>query len=77
MPGKLPAARPRAVQRALEKGGWRESRRRGSHLVMRKAGMRFAVVIPMHGRDLPKGTLKDILRKAELSVEDFVELMGR
>ncbi len=39
--------------------------------------MRFAVVIPMHGRDLPKGTLKDILRKAELSVEDFVELMGR
>ncbi len=39
--------------------------------------MRFAVVIPMHGGDVPKGTLKDILRKAELGVEEFVELMGR
>ena len=50
---------------------------RGSHLIMRKAGVKFAVVIPMHGRDVPKGTLRDILRKAELSVEEFLELMRK
>ncbi|MCY3593546.1 MAG: type II toxin-antitoxin system HicA family toxin [Acidobacteria bacterium] len=54
-----------------------ESRKRGSHLVMRKMDMKFAVVIPTHGGDVPKGTLKDIFRKAELSVEEFSELMGK
>lgn len=39
--------------------------------------MKFAVVIPMHGGDVPKGTLKDILRKAGLSVEDFIELLEK
>lgn len=44
---------------------------------MRKMDMKFAVVIPTHGGDVPKGTLKDIFRKAELSVEEFSELMGK
>jgi predicted RNA binding protein YcfA (HicA-like mRNA interferase family) len=33
------------------------------------------VTIPIHSKDLPSGTLKSILRQADLSVEDFLELL--
>ena len=74
---KLPSTRPRNVKRALERDGWQEWRRKGSHAIMKKPGMRFPVPIPMHGKDMPKGTLKDVLRRAEITTERFLELLKR
>jgi predicted RNA binding protein YcfA (HicA-like mRNA interferase family) len=33
------------------------------------------VVVPMHARDLKRGTLREILRSAGLSVDEFVDLL--
>lgn len=76
-PPKLPSTRPRDVKRALEKDGWREWRRRGSHAIMKKEGVALPVAVPMHRRDMPKGTLKSILKGAELTTEAFVELLKK
>ena len=42
---------------------------------MHKAGSRTMLIIPMHARDLPEGTLHAILSDAELSNEEFITLL--
>lgn len=75
MSPRLPAVRPREVVRALERAGWQAARQRGSHLSMTKEGSRSIVSIPMHNRDLKRGTLSGILEDADLSVDDFIGLL--
>ena len=42
----------------------------GSHAVMRhRTDPALRVTVPMHGRDLKRGTLRAILRAAELGIE--------
>lgn len=73
---KLPAVSGRATVRALEKAGFALIRQSGSHIVLQKRipGGTTTVVVPNHS-DLAKGTLRSILRKAGLSVDDFLELL--
>jgi len=75
MSKRLPVLKPREVVSALEKAGWYIHRQRGSHLIIHKASSANIIVIPLHTHDLPKGTLRGILSDAELSVEEFVELL--
>lgn len=75
MSKKLPAIKPRQVIRALEKAGWQVHRQKGSHVSMYKRGVPNLVVVPLHMRDLPKGTLHGILEDAGLTVEQFRELL--
>ena len=75
MSHKLPAVRPREVIRALEKVGWQVHRQKGSHISMHKEGVSTLVVIPLHTRDLPKGTLHGILDDAGLTVKQFLEIL--
>jgi predicted RNA binding protein YcfA (HicA-like mRNA interferase family) len=42
---------------------------------LRKAGNPFVVTVPQHRGEVPRGTLRDILRDAELSVEEFLRLI--
>jgi predicted RNA binding protein YcfA (HicA-like mRNA interferase family) len=42
---------------------------------MHKEGVVNLVVIPLHTRDLPKGTLHAILEDAGLTIEQFLELL--
>jgi len=58
---------------ALERIGYRVARVKGSHVRMRCPG-RKPVTVPRH-RELDRGTLKAILRTANLSVEEFVKLL--
>lgn len=75
MSKKLPAVKPKEVVRALEKVGWQVHRQKGSHVSMHKKGVSNLVVIPLHTRDLPKGTLHGILEDAGLTIEQFLELL--
>jgi len=75
MTKKLPAIKPREDIRALEKAGWEVHRQKGSHVSMHKEGTLNLVVIPLHTRDLPKGTLHGILEDAGLTIEEFLELL--
>jgi len=75
MSKRLPAVKPREAIKALEKAGWRIHRQKGSHVSMHKEGIPNLVVIPLHTRDLPKGTLHAILDDAGLTIEQFLELL--
>ena len=70
---KLPVAKSRAVIKVLKKAGFVESRQKGSHKIFKKDAMR--VVVPVHGKDLKKGTLRAIIDSAGLTVEEFLELL--
>jgi predicted RNA binding protein YcfA (HicA-like mRNA interferase family) len=60
--------------KALGKDGWDFVRQRGSHVRLKKAGRKHALVVPLH-REIRRGTLSGILRDADLSVEDLRRLL--
>lgn len=64
------------VIRALERGGWVQTRQSGSHVRLyhpRKPAN--SVTVSMHqGNELPVGTLRAIIRSAGLSPAEFEEL---
>ncbi len=56
----------------VEKFGWQLKRITGSHHIYTKDDKDTILVIPVHGnRDLPVGTLKKILKDAELTENDI------
>lgn len=71
---KLPTIKDRQLIRALKKLGFFEHRQRGtSHLIMAHPDGRRTSV-PIHpGKDIPRGTLKGILRDLEISTEEFIK----
>jgi predicted RNA binding protein YcfA (HicA-like mRNA interferase family) len=71
--GKLPALKSRDVVRALVRAGFVEHRQRGSHKIFKKGNLR--ITVPIHNKDLKKGTLFSIIEQAGLTVEEFTELL--
>jgi predicted RNA binding protein YcfA (HicA-like mRNA interferase family) len=62
--------------RALEKLGFVRVRQRGSHVVLKKVthdGV-TGCVVPLH-RELATGTLRGILRQAQVTPDEFMELL--
>ncbi|MBI1886473.1 MAG: type II toxin-antitoxin system HicA family toxin [Chloroflexi bacterium] len=59
--------------RALQRAGFEPARTPGSHLTMekREASEVITTVIPLGRRELPRGTLRGILRLARLTQDDF------
>jgi predicted RNA binding protein YcfA (HicA-like mRNA interferase family) len=72
---KLPALTPQKVVRILERRGFALSRVKGSHHLFRHPETGRRVVVPMHGRDLPIGTLLEILKQAGIEREDLEDLL--
>ena len=72
----LPVVSARQVVSALERIGYVTVRQRGSHKRMRHLSdpLRRPVTVPDH-RTLKVGTLRAILRDANLSVAQFRELL--
>lgn len=70
---KLPVLTPKQIIKILNSIGFREIRRRGSHIQLKKGNL--LVTVPYHNRDLNIGTLKSILRQAKLSVDELIELL--
>ena len=54
------------VIKLLKKEGWKLSRVHGSHHIMEKEEK--IVSVPVHNKDLPKGTLSSIMKKAGLKI---------
>ena len=72
---RLPALRGQDVVRTLEKVGFHIVRQKGSHVRMRHPNGRV-VTIPVHpGQDIGRGLLRKILRDAELTQDEFLELL--
>ena len=50
----------------LKKDGWTVKAQKGSHLQLIHPVKKGKVTVPVHGSDIPKGTLNAILKQAEL-----------
>ena len=68
---KLPTLTPSDIIKILLKKGFVIDRIRGSHHILWNNNTNIRVVIPMHKKDLPKGTLYEIIKQSGLTVEDF------
>ena len=75
MPQKLPVLQSRDIIKALEKGGFLLKRQTGSHAILFKPGLRRPVSVPVHAFDMPVGTLRAIIRQANLTIEEFLNLL--
>ena len=69
---KLPVISGRDCITALQKAGFVISSQKGSHIKLRYGGI--VVIVPNH-KTLDRGTLKNILDQANLSIEEFLNLL--
>jgi predicted RNA binding protein YcfA (HicA-like mRNA interferase family) len=70
----VPLLKPGEVVKAFEKLGWEVARRRGSHIIMTKAGHVATLSIPDHPQ-VARGTLRSLMAKAGISLEEFLTLL--
>jgi predicted RNA binding protein YcfA (HicA-like mRNA interferase family) len=68
----LPVLSGKEVVRSFERLGWRIARQSGSHIVMIKEGEVATLSVPDH-REVAKGTLRSLIRAANLTVAEFVK----
>ncbi|OGC06153.1 hypothetical protein A2526_03135 [candidate division WOR-1 bacterium RIFOXYD2_FULL_36_8] len=71
---KLPVASGKECIKALEKAGFYFKRQEGSHVALRRDVPFCQVVVPNH-KELDRGTLRAIIRQADLSVDEFSRLL--
>ena len=73
---KLPVISGKKAIKALSKAGFITIRQRGDHVRLKKITFErtINVTVPLHDV-LDRGTLKSIIRSAELSVNEFIELL--
>ena len=75
MAGRVPAVTGLQVVKALERVGFNVVRVSGSHHVMRHPDGR-TVAVPVHaGRDMAKGTLRNVLAIIGMTPEELRELL--
>jgi len=65
---KLPSLTPKKVIKILTENGFVLDHSSGSHMVFYNSGTRKRVVVPVHRRDIPKGTLHAILKQVGIDV---------
>ena len=72
MPG-LPVLSGQRVMRAFQRAGWQVVRRASSHIIMTKPGSLVTLSVPDH-EEVKRGTLRSLIRKAGLTVDEFQAL---
>jgi len=73
---KLPVVTPKQLIRVLSRLGFFRDHSKGSHFIFYHQDGRRAVV-PMHSRDIPKGTLLGILKDIDIAKDEFIRLLHK
>jgi predicted RNA binding protein YcfA (HicA-like mRNA interferase family) len=60
--------------KAFLRAGWSREGQTGSHLILTKEGERATLSIPQH-KEVKPGTLRGIIRAANMSVDEFLQLL--
>src|SRR3989338_9645415 len=71
---KLPSLKPREVVKKLKKLGFIEHHQVGSHLTLKNPDTKQRAVVPMHLKDIKRGTLASILREIGIDRDSFLEI---
>lgn len=74
MNAALPVISGRDAIRGFERDGWVIARQKGSHVILTKPGVPVNLSIPNH-KQLDRGLLRSQIRKAGLTVEQFIALL--
>lgn len=70
----VPSLKPREVIKKFQKAGFVIDRQRGSHVILYHPIKHTRLVVPMHIKDMPRGTLLAIIKQSGLSKENFLKL---
>ena len=70
----LPVLSGQEVVRIFETFGWSVARQRSSHIIMTKEGENVTLSIPNH-KEVARGTLRSLIRSANLTVDEFVKAL--
>ncbi len=69
---QLPTLSGEEVVKVFERYGWEFVRQIGSHMILVKDGEIASLSVPKH-REVAKGTLRSLIRTANLTVDEFVK----
>ena len=73
---RLGSYRGEDVVKAFQRAGWKITRVRSSHIILEKEGFVATLSVPVHkGKNVKKGTLRELIKDAELSVEEFLRFI--
>ncbi|MDP8228202.1 MAG: type II toxin-antitoxin system HicA family toxin [Candidatus Electryoneaceae bacterium] len=76
MSPKLPVVTSRKLLRAFKRAGFVIDHQVGSHIsLIHPDKPHLTVTVPYHNRDMKKGTLKQILRQADMDVKTLINLL--
>jgi len=70
----LPVISGSEAVKAFQRAGWHMDRQRGSHVVLLKTGHIASLSVPQH-KELAPGTLRSLIRTADMTVEEFLRLL--
>ena len=72
----LPSVTGKEAIKAFSKVGFAVVRIEGAHHIMKKAGHKYLLSVPVHGKQAVKrGTLRKLIADAGLTVDEFVKLL--
>ena len=71
---KLPSLKPREVVKRLKKLGFIEHHQAGSHLTLKHPQTGRRAVVPLHLKDIKKGTVHALLREAQIDRNTFINI---
>lgn len=71
---KLPVVSGAECVKALKQLGFVVTRQRGSHIILVREEPKTSITVPDH-KELDRGTLRAIIRQADLTVDELVELL--
>ena len=74
MGAKLPVISGREAVRVFGTFGWQVARQASSHIILTKPGEIVTLSVPDHN-EVAKGTLRSLIRLANLTVDEFVAAM--
>lgn len=69
---KTPSVTSKELIKLLEQRGFVFDRSKGSHQIYLNKEKKLRVVVPMHNKDLPTGTLHAILKQAGIDKSDLI-----
>jgi len=64
----------REIVKALHRIGFVVDHQRGSHIFLHNLEKNISIVVPNH-KEIKKGTLNSILKKANINIKDLKELV--
>jgi predicted RNA binding protein YcfA (HicA-like mRNA interferase family) len=72
---RIPSLKPREVVAALQRCGFVVVRTVGSHYQLFNESTRRHTTVPLHNRDLPRGTVSAIIQQAGLTRQQFLDAL--